>query len=534
MRIVTSAEMRELETLASKAFDIESISLMEMAAEALADAVARLCMEDTQILVLCGPGNNGGDGLAAARLLEEQGYSVTALLATETSKLKGDALTEYRRLAESEVKLHAIGEKGYDRALRSFDDYDIIVDALLGTGAKGAPTGEIKKLVDLANEAMAYIISADVPTGIDADTGIAAGSYISASVTVTFALPKPFLFQNDGLVAAGDWQVADIGLPDELVVDAGSAFLLDHWWASGTFPVRSAQSHKRNSGVVLCVAGSDAYPGALALCARGALRAGAGLVKVASTRFAVEGVRNTLPECPVLVLPDDGGAISPDAAVKIAAAAEECHVVALGPGLGRTETTRRFLSELWKILEASWVIDADALYWISQFRHRPKGEAIYTPHEGEAARLLGKTAEQVRTDRAGAAVRIAEKFGQTVLLKGAYSVIAQPGHDIAINPTGNPSLATGGTGDVLTGVVAALMAAGTPPQPAAALGAFWHGAAADMLTEGVGVDVGFLASEIADALPTAKSSIEAGLLGKPLGEAEEWEEEDEYDDFEEV
>src|SRR5438105_14044491 len=203
MRIVTAEQMRDLEKLASSAFKIPSIALMEAAAESLAEAVDRVCIPDTQILILCGPGNNGGDGLATARVLNQKGYEVTALLATDPGHLKGDALTQYRQLAETEVRLHTVGDRDYERTLEAIDDYDIIIDCLLGTGSKGAPKSEILRLVDAANEAMAFVIAADIPTGIDCDSGVADGSYITASLTVTFGLPKPFLFQNEGLTAAG-------------------------------------------------------------------------------------------------------------------------------------------------------------------------------------------------------------------------------------------------------------------------------------------------------------------------------------------
>jgi NAD(P)H-hydrate epimerase len=524
--------MREIESQARDDYGIETLFMMERAGSALARSVSRVCLETTRVLVICGPGNNGGDGLAAARLIGQEGHSVTALLATESAALRGDALVQYRRLAESEAQLFTVGTEGYERVLDRIDDYDVIIDAVLGTGARGAPQGEVLRLVDAINEAMALVVSADVPTGIDADTGVAEGSYISATMTVSFGLPKPFLFQNEGMTAAGDWYVEDIGLPDELAVDAGSAFLLDHWWASGSFPVRTLDSHKHNSGVVLSIAGSRRFPGAASLTARGALRAGAGLVTAAGIDFAIEGVRDHVAECPVLRLEQTDGFISPDSLQLIVEAAEDSDVIALGPGLGRSPVVGEFLSRVWSEIETKWVIDADALYWLSELGDVPRGQAIFTPHEGEAARLLGLDVSAVRRDRVGAARTLSERFSNTVLLKGAYTVVSSPGFDTAINPTGNPGLASAGTGDVLTGVAAALFAAQVPVQTAAALAAFWHGAAADLLSDRIGDEVGFLASEVADALPYAKASIDAGLLGRPLGESDEWKEDEEDEDLE--
>jgi hydroxyethylthiazole kinase-like uncharacterized protein yjeF len=534
LRVVTADQMRFLEGLAIKQYRIPSLDLMERAAEGLVRELTRVAISDTNVLILCGPGNNGGDGLAAARLLDEADYPVTALLSVEPNQLKGDALAQYRRLAETEVRLYTAGQKGYERTLQRMEDFDIVVDALLGTGSKGEPEGEILRLVQATNEAMAFIIAADIPTGIDCDTGIAEGSYVSANVTVTFGLPKPFLFQNEGLTAAGEWHVADIGLPDELVVDAGNAFLLDHWWASGTFPQRTRDSHKRSSGVVLVVGGCNTYPGAPTLAAMGALRAGAGLVTAASVRFAIEGVRSHLPECPLITLPEQDGFICPKAVKIIADAAESIDAIALGPGLGRAQCVGEFLDELWKSIETKWVIDADALYWLSELEATPRGQAVLTPHEGEAARLCNRPAEEIHRDRMGAATEVSDKFKQTVLLKGAYTVVASQEFDLAINPTGNPGLASGGTGDVLTGVVAAMLAQGVPPQGAAALGAFWHGGAADLLSERDGAELGFSASEVAAELPRTRAAIEAGLIGQPLGEDEDLAEEEEMDELEEI
>ena len=530
MRIVKAEEMREIDRRAIEEMDIPGEELMGSAGLALSEVAARGATSEVPMLIVCGPGNNGGDGMAAALKLREEGFDVTVLLATERNRVGGDALLYYRRVVESDAPLFAFGEPGYEGVLERMDDFGVIIDALLGTGQKGVPDGEILRIVELVNDSAAFVVSADIPTGIECDTGLGE-KYVSADYTVTLGIPKPFLFQNQGLLAASEWEIADIGFPPELTFGAGSAFILDALWVWERLPTRSPLSHKRNSGVVLVVAGADSFPGAAVLTALGALRAGAGLVIAASVPSAIDGVRGYLPECPLVRLPELDGFIGPDAVPAIAEAACRCDAVVVGPGLGRGNGVRDMLCELWKTVETRWVLDADALYWLDEIAEAPRGGAVLTPHEGEAGRLLGSSGDEVRSDRFNAARNLAEKFNQTVLLKGAYSLIASPGEDLAVNPSGNPGLATGGTGDVLAGITASLLAANLLPYDAAGVAAFWHGVTADLLAEEYGGGYGFLASEVADGLPKARTSIVSAVFPIPDEDEDDddWENDEEHE-----
>lgn len=558
MRIVTAQEMREIDRRTAAEHGIPTIELMERAGRALADAAA----EADTVAVFAGPGNNGGDGLTAARLLLEEGKDVHVFLAAQPDDLKGDAREQYRLLSQKTDQIHHPGFPAFRHADQAATEADVLIDALLGTGARGEPQGPILDLVMAAEDAP-HIIAADIPTGIDCDTGIAKGPYVMADETVVFGLPKPFLFQNEGLEASGAWQIADIGHPEELLEKYGSASVITLLDVLPALPFRAKRDNKRTSGVVLVVAGSRNYPGALALTCRGAIRAGAGLVFAASTPEGLAGVKAQLPECPLIYLPDDDGAVSENAAELVLERAKQADVVVLGPGLGRTDSVRRFLDHLFHsasrerqhhsepsppsherpgesrpghfaIRERSltnWVLDADALFHLPQLKHRPPGAMILTPHEGEAGRLLGMDYRDVSRDRFGAARQLADRYGAVCLLKGPYSLITAPGSEVMVNPTGNPLLASGGTGDVLAGMIATLCAIRSNPFLAAAAGAMWHGQAADDIYEEEGVGIGWTASEVADALPSTLARLrerlfEAYMGNAGSGESDVWEGED--------
>ncbi len=549
MRIVTAEEMKEIDRRTAAEHGVPTIQLMERAGRALADAAGSA----EAVAVLAGPGNNGGDGLTAARLLIEEGKEVHVFLAAEPESLKGDAREQYHLLSQKSDQIHHPGSPAFRHADQAASEADVVIDALLGTGARGEPEGAILHLVQAA-EGAAHIIAADIPTGVDSDTGIAAGAHVMADETVVFGLPKRFLFQNEGLEASGAWRVADIGHPEELLEGYGDAAVVTLLDALPGLPVRGKRDNKRTSGVVLVVAGSRNYPGALALTCRGALRAGAGLVIAASTSEGLAGVRAQLPECPLLPLPDEDGMVSEGAADLVAERAAEADVVVIGPGLGRSEGVRRFLSRLFELAAQhhkqsgggqtltphlslrgktgmeNWVLDADALFHLPDVQPAPPGVAILTPHEGEAGRLLGVEYHKVSQDRFGAAREVASRYDAVCLLKGAYSLIAAPDSDVMVNPTGNPLLASGGTGDVLSGIVGTLFAVRGNAFLAATAGALWHGQAADDIHEEESVGLGWTASEVADALPSTLARLRERLFEVIMGGADNGEDDDVWDE----
>jgi len=523
VRIVTAAEMREVERRANIEYGINERDLMESAAKSMVMTMAKEIAPE-RTAVFCGPGNNGGDGLAAARILKEFGHDVDVILSIPSSALKGEPLTQYRRTVESGVKVISPDDKAYERTLASEEEFDAILDCLLGTGAQGPPKGEIARLIEWIDSAQSYVLSADVPSGVECDSGCAHGVYVHAYRTVTFGLPKPFLFQNEGVFASGGWSVGDIGLPEELTESAGSALLLDKEWFFRTSPDRDSNANKRSAGVVLVVAGSDRFPGAAVLTAKGAYRAGAGLVVVAGVESVCAAVSSHLPECPLVRLSEANAVDS------VLEAAQEADAVCIGPGLGRSDSVKKFLDEVLPKIDKPTVVDADALYFVAAGATLPKA-CVLTPHEGEAARLLQTTAKEVRSNRFNAARSLAQKFARPALLKGQNTLIADQSL-LYVCPKGNQILATGGTGDVLTGIIGALLSMGNPPAVAAAFGAYWHGSAAESLTARFPVKYGAIASDVANELATAIATEMNAFVDELLAGDSKLDEDDQFDEFE--
>lgn len=524
MRIVTAAEMREVERRAITEYGIDERQLMESAAKSMVMAMAKEIAPE-RTAVVCGPGNNGGDGLAAARMLRELGHDVEVILSIPPGALRGEPLLQYRRTVESGVKVVSPDDKAYERKLASEEDFDAILDCLLGTGSQGPSKGEVARLIEWINSSQSYVLSADVPSGVECDTGRAPGAYVYASRTVTFGLPKPFLFQGEGIEASGYWIVGDIGLPVELIESAGSALLLDSEWFFRTTPNRESDANKRSAGVVLVIAGSDRFPGAAVLTARGAYRAGAGLVIVAGVDRVCSAVSCHLPECPLVPFSDENAI---DSVLEVV---QEADAVCIGPGLGRSESVKSFLKEVLPKIDKPTVVDADALYFVAAGIALPKS-CVLTPHEGEAARLLQTTAEEVRSSRFDSARSLFRKFLCPVVLKGRNTLIAD--QDLLyVCPKGNQILATGGTGDVLTGIIGALIAMGQSPAIAASFGAYWHGIAAESLSARFPGKNGALASEIANELQSAMiTELDAFVDEWMDNKDSKLDEDEQYDEFE--
>lgn len=518
--------MAEIDRRARDEYGISTRELMENAGGELASVI----LENDNIeniLVLCGPGNNGGDGLAAARKLAENDKQVTVLLSVSPSALKEEPLFQYRLATESGIKIFSPEDKGYALVKQQIEEFDCVVDALLGIGVHSPPKGEILELINSTRQGR-FIVSADIPTGIHPDTGMSLGNHVNANRTVTFGLPKPFLFQNDGLIASGQYTIADIGFPWELVENAGHAFLLTPLWLIEHLHIRPVAAHKRSAGVVLVIAGAEEFPGAAALTAMGAYRAGAGLVVVASIPTVLNAVTMHLPECPLVPLSSEEGCISPDSLSRLLEAVSRCNAVAIGPGLSRKTPAKEFLSLFFAKLDKPCVLDADALYFLPEISEMPRVKAVLTPHEGEAARLMKTDASEIRKDRFESVRELAKKYQTTVLLKGPYTLITAPNQDVAVNPMGNQLLATGGTGDVLTGMIATNLAIGMEPYDAAALAAYLHGFVADLLAEDFEGYQGALASEIANAIPKARKQF-MEILAEQFRNGDEEEDEDDED-----
>jgi len=502
MWIATAAEMRETEALAFSEHGVSPARLMENAGRAVLEAVLRSTAPPGAIAVVCGPGNNGGDGYVVARLATEAGYDVSVF--ATTLDLKGLPFQQEEACRAAGCKVSDLSDPTAIRALTE-GTYAVVVDAVLGTGATREVSGTVAAALQAINAMKCHRIAVDVPSGIETDSGEMLGHAVMAHETVTLGLPKPFLFLRSGPDCSGKWSVADIGFPPGLLERPTGARLSP---IATALPFRTKDSHKGANGHVVVIAGSASYRGAATLTALGALKAGAGLVTVAGIEPVIAAVASQIPEAVLLPLPEDEGAISEKAAEILIDAQKAWDSAVIGPGLGLSPGAGRFLKALWSKWEVRSVLDADALNWISRGVEAPDAFCVLTPHPGEAGRLLDEpaSAATVQSDRFGAARRLCDTLQRPVLLKGAYSVYATNGRPLTVNPTGNSGMATGGTGDVLAGVIGTLLAQSPPGlwTEAGWKAALWHGLAGDLCAQEIG-KIGFSASDIAQFLPRARS-----------------------------
>lgn len=521
MQVATTLQMRECDrrAIAGEGLPaaIPGLTLMERAGwgvyAVLRQHFGRLGQR--ALLLFCGRGNNGGDGLVVARHLHAAGHRPLVLLLADPEALSPDAGTELARYRERGGRYFAAGDEealaaAVARELRTCPGGPLLVDALLGTGARGAPHGltaaAVRCIQSLRGSAGAEVLAIDLPSGVDADTGAVPGEAVEADVTATLAfLKRGFLF-HPGRARLGRVRVVDIGLPAEVAIAVGLPdALMTRLEARRLLPRRAADAHKALVGRVLVVGGSPGLSGAPALAGLAAVRTGAGLVTVALPRGLNPSLEAKLTD--VMTLPcaeAAGGGLALAAETEILAAARRTDVWAIGPGLGRDPEALRLARHLVGKFPGPVVVDADGLAALAgEPWKRPHGAppAVLTPHPGEMARLLGQ--ERVRPDeRCEAARRYASEHGCVVVLKGVPTITAAPDGRLWLNPTGNAGLATGGSGDVLTGVVAALLGQGLSPLDAARLGAFLHGHAADLALSALG-ETGLAPPDVIDALPQA-------------------------------
>jgi NAD(P)H-hydrate epimerase len=515
LKVVTAAQMRELDRRAI-ASGLPALALMEKAGEGVARFVEALAGRGLRrVAFLCGKGNNGGDGFVAARLLRQRdpGLDLRVHLAASPAEVEGEARTNLERVQEAGCEVDHSHPP--DQA-RLTAEADLIVDALLGTGLSGEVSGPLAELIDLVNRARRPVLSVDVPSGLDADTGHPCGRAVRADWTLTLGLPKLGLLLPPGIDHAGQVEVVDIGLPPALVAASASvAEMTDEALARSLLPRRARGAHKGEAGRVLVIAGSPGLTGAAALCAQGALRAGAGLVTLAIPASLNDLMEVKLTEVMTRPLPETAertlGLAALPALEELAAGSD---AIAIGPGLSRSPETQQLVRRLSSRLRRPAVMDADALNALAEDPRPLESEHapfLLTPHPGELARFFGATPADIQADRIGRAEAAAARFGSVVLLKGACSVIAAVGERVHINPTGNPGMASGGAGDVLTGIAAALLAQGLSAFDAARLGAYLHGLAGD-LAAGESGEIGMIAGDLLPALPRAIRALR-GLFG---------------------
>jgi NAD(P)H-hydrate epimerase len=511
--------MQRIDRLTTEKYGVPSLALMENAGRSVVEFLnARLApLASHRIVILCGKGNNGGDGLVVARLLREQALDPRVLLCADPKGLRGDAAVNYARLVSSRPAEIVMDREAWQAIAASLTDTTLFVDALLGTGLAKPLEGFLLEVVRDINTRFpaARVLAVDLPSGISADSGELIGEYMRADFSVTFTAPKLAHVFPPACERMGEWVVKHIGTPAE-ALESDPGLMLNYacrqdvaWIAKP----RAAGANKGNFGHVLILAGSIGKTGAAAMAARAALRAGAGLVTVATAKSALPIVATLGVEFMTEALPEtEDGSISLHAleGQRLDKLVAGKTVLAVGPGISGHPETAEFVRTVVNKYSLPLVLDADGLNAfdgrMDSFRRdlRPVGSTVFTPHPGEMARLTGKTVAEIQAQRLAGAREFSQKFGVTLVLKGFRTLIASPDGQVEVNPTGNPGMAKGGTGDVLTGLVAGLLAQ-FPAHPVGEVvtaAVYLHGLAGDLAAEQLGQH-SMLAGDLLEKIPQA-------------------------------
>jgi NAD(P)H-hydrate epimerase len=529
MILLNAAESRELDRLSQEKYGIESYALMRRAGEAVADLLLRRWPNTASgpVLVAAGKGNNGGDGFVAARKLMQAGVRVQAILFAHAGDLKGDAARAYRDYIAAGGLVNEMTDEGAVGDAIAAQKPIAVVDAIFGTGLNAEVRGLARRAIEAVNGLNTNsgagiragrdlpVVAIDIASGVNADSGAVMGAAIAATLTVTFGYAKYGHVSYPGAALAGDLEIAEIGFGPQAIGDvAPRGRLIEAAEAASLIRPRSANTHKGMNGHALVIAGSRGKSGAAILAARGALRTGAGLVTAAIPESIAAIVAGGQPELMTEALPDrEGHFAGPGTLEKLRELAKGMTALIAGPGIGVSEDTHQLVA--WLVSEGAQagrplLLDADALNVVAEagpaMLTAAQGPVVLTPHPGEMARLLGITNATVNADRIGAARRLADLSRAAVVLKGARSVIATPDGTVLVNSSGNAGMATAGMGDVLSGIVGALLGQGLACCDALALGVFVHGLAADQLAERLG-PVGYLAGDVATELPAALATL---------------------------
>lgn len=516
MKAATASIIRELDRQAVEEYGIPGAVLMENAGHGSARILLDRFPEafQTGVTVVAGTGNNGGDGFVIARHLANQGVEVDVFIAGEPEKVKaGESAANLATVRKMGIPVVPITRDEDMAALSdSIGCRGVVVDALLGTGLEREVSGIFPRIITAMNDGCA-ILSIDIPSGVSSDTGKVMGAAVSADVTVTFALPKVGTLLFPGAQFCGELIVLDIGIPQKLV---DRMKIPDHVLVPELFAPLMAQrrptAHKGDFGHLLIIAGSMGKIGAAALCTMGALAAGTGLVTVGTPQSQVNVLAVKLTEAMTEPLPDENGELDQTAFGRIIKILDGKSAVALGPGLGTGagawEVTRRLITEV----DLPIVIDADGINILARepgILKQKKGDVILTPHPGEMGRLIGKSAEEVQQDRVGVARAFAAEFGVWIVLKGARTLITSPAGDLFISTGGNPGMASGGMGDVLTGLVGGFLSLSRDPALSSTAGVFIHAAAGDRAKQRVG-EISLIARDVLSEVPGVIAALYGG------------------------
>ncbi len=509
MKLVTTEQMRAIDRRAIDELGIPGVELMENAGKGIAafvrDTIFGGRVSGKRVAIFAGAGNNGGDGYVIARWLDSWGAVAHLFLLVDRAKIQGDALTNLERLKQTSVEI-----SGADQLpdVEELGDYDLLVDAIFGTGFRGEVREPQGSTIERMNNSGVPILAVDTPSGVDVDARRVAGVAVTASYTATLALPKLGHFFHPIRGYCGQIEVIDIGIPDEAVAAEGilttlvTPELVRKW-----IPARRLDSHKGDSGKLFIVAGSVGLTGAATLAAESAMRAGAGLVKVGIPESLNDILEAKLTEAMTRPLPElkKPRCLALRSLGVILEEMKSADALCIGPGLGRHHETRELVKRLLRKLDRPAVLDADGLF---PFSGEPdelsncRAQLVLTPHIGEFARLTGRSTDEIEGNRIELLREYAAAIGKTVLLKGSPTLIANADGEVYLSPTGNPGMATGGSGDVLSGVIAALLAYRVEPTSAAAAGAYLHGLAGDLAASESGI-FGMIAGDICSCLPEA-------------------------------
>jgi NAD(P)H-hydrate epimerase len=515
MRILNSAQMREADRRTIDDIGIPSLVLMENAGRQAVAAMEAMYADllDRQVGVLCGRGNNGGDGFVIARTLAQRGVDVTVFLIGRVAEVRGDARVNLEILGRLGLTVIEVADsQAWELHFSELSDCTLIVDAIFGTGLNAPVTGFIESVVADVNASGIPVVAIDLPSGLSADSPEPIGPSIEAGLTVTLGAPKLPLVLPPAETRAGDIVIADIGIPADVfdAVEGPRVHLLTRASMRELIAPRAPDSHKGDYGRVLVIAGSRGKTGAAHLAAVGALRSGAGLVTVATPAACLPIVAAMGAEYMTEALDEKDGGLDPDGVDRVIEFARD--VIALGPGLGTAPPTREFIRQLVDRATMPLVVDADGLNAFVDDPDRLAGregrDVIITPHPGEMARLVGMSTDEVQSSRLEIARNFAVAHRVFVVLKGHRTLIATPDEKVFINPTGNPGMATGGTGDVLTGMIAAWLAQLLDAEGACKLAVYLHGLAGDLAEADEG-EVAMTSADVAGHLGDAMLELTA-------------------------
>ncbi len=513
MKIATAQQIRNIDRRAVREFGIPGPVLMENAASAIVLEMERFFdgLAGVKVGIVCGKGNNGGDGLALARRLRIRGVPVRVALLAPFASFKGEAKLNLSILRKTDVE---VVPNATSAAIAEIIEWsDILIDAMLGVGLSSPLKGNYALTAELMNMAGRPVVAVDIPTGINADTGAVMGTAVRADLTVTMVLPKRGLVLYPGASFAGQVRVADIGIPTEVVEkEKIRVIMLEHGLAGGQMAVRDRDANKGDYGHLLVIAGSLGKAGAAIMAAKGALRSGAGLVSVATPIGLVPIIQQQVFEAMCLPAGESvDGTLSIGSEDELVKASGRMSACAIGPGLTTHYETVQVVKDLIQRITVPMVIDADAVNALAGnpgILLKAKAPVVLTPHPGEMARLVGVSAEDIQRDRVNIAKDFAGKYGVTLVLKGAGTIVATTHGDVFINSTGNPGMATGGTGDVLTGMIGSMLAQGYGPTQAACLAVYLHGLAGDLAAGDKG-EAGMIAGDVIEKIPEAIKKIMA-------------------------